>query len=140
MWKLNEILIKQVHIIYLYVIIVLFLLPLFLSVLKNPSMNTIIYRGGYSMVFAIIAYPIIWLLVLLLRFLVKSLNRVFRRFLSFLIFMSLLLLIIPVFLEVAYNFTFTNKEISYVVIYSSIYMFIGLVLNYNLFMKKEEKI
>ena len=118
MWKLDKKDFRKFHKVYFYLIL-LFVLSIFMHLIANASINNLTFRGGYTMVYSILAYPIILILYYLI-----NLTHVFVSYIMILFVLAYF------FVKTVYGSSFDGENISNTTVYFSIMLFIGYVV-YN---------
>lgn len=124
MWKLTKKDWRNFHSAYTYLVL-LFLLSIFMHLINSPSMNNLIFRGGYSLLFLVISYPIL-LIVFYIQFIYYNfLLMRFRKNNVLLILVLSLFTCVYLFVKIAHGSSFDQEDITSTSVFCSIILFIG---------------
>ena len=124
MWKLTKTELIKFHTAYLYFVL-LFTLSVFIHILINISINNIVYRGVYGILFMLLGYPLILGIYFILHAFVHWLKMKFSKGIGVIIYLLAVFGIVYLYVSFFYNFSMEGEEIAYTTTYFSIILFIG---------------
>lgn len=125
MWKLTESEFRKFHLAYLYAVLILIIVPLFIHILVDKSLSTLIHGGGYGILFMLLGYPLILGVYLILHAFVHWLKMKFSKGIGVIIYLLAVFGIVYLYVSFFYNFSMEGEEIAYTTTYFSIILFIG---------------
>lgn len=130
MWKLDKLDFRKINTVYVYSLLVLFLIPFFMHILRDTSLNIIIYGLGYGLFYAVIGYPLLILIYVLTSTYCRMLKSRMNTGLAGIFYILSMFGLVYLYVRYFYDFSIERGEIAQATVYCSIVLFLGY-LNFD---------